>query len=197
MWRFLCTTSENCMLGSRNCRHTRFWSPPWQITLMVIRLSVCIRRNCPEFCTSQFSQLVCMWRFKIVSFPASNCQGGRIQDVMVKIIIPHLVAWWLCCCHSSLCWFIFKCSFILRFSFVFCSIFVMWLLWKRRDQCFALTFYIFQILVALFRIKKNKIKKESCSIRVRFTLLDLALAKLPDVHNPQNVQLHICGSGMW
>lgn len=68
-----------CLLWSRNFRHTRFWSSPWQIALMVIRLSVCIRSNCPEFCTSQFSELVCTWCFKIVSFPASNCQGAEFN----------------------------------------------------------------------------------------------------------------------
>lgn len=60
------------------------WSPPWQITLMVIRLSVCINSNCPEFCTSQFSQLVCMWRFKIVSYPASKCQGAECKMSWLK-----------------------------------------------------------------------------------------------------------------
>lgn len=79
MWRFLHTSENLCPLWSRNFRHTRFWSPPWQITLMVTRLSVCILSNCPEFCTSQFCWLVCMWYFQIVSFPPSDCQGRECK----------------------------------------------------------------------------------------------------------------------
>lgn len=81
------TFSKRCLLRSRDFRHTGLWSPPWQITLMVIRLSVCIHSNGLEFCTSQFPQFVFMWHLffiQIVSFPASNCQGTKFKRPWVK-----------------------------------------------------------------------------------------------------------------
>lgn len=64
--------------------HMSDLTAPWQSTLMVIRLSVCIQSNCPEYRTSQFSSLYACGALKCVSFPTSHCQEAESKMQWLK-----------------------------------------------------------------------------------------------------------------